>query len=145
MPGPVQHVPSAAFRPGSSSSWMIKFCHLLRTFWAKECCDVWQFGPWHTPWSGLGGQSKNSEFLQPQAVLAGLMGLQNSDMAFPEILIRDGQTRGKKIRNPFALVVGLNKVQLTFFLPPPSYFSLQCRLHSSRFQQDWGCRAAGGL
>lgn len=47
---------------------------LLRTFWAKECCDVWQFGPWHTPCSGLGevlgGQSINSEFLQPQAVLA---------------------------------------------------------------------------
>lgn len=50
------------------------FGHPLRTFWAKECCDVWQFGPWYTPWSGLGevlgGQSKNSEFLHAQAVLA---------------------------------------------------------------------------
>lgn len=67
-------------------------------------------------------RAKNSEFLQPQAVLAELVGLRNSDMAFPEILIRDGQTRGRKIRNPFALVVGLNKVQLTFFLSPPCYF-----------------------
>lgn len=82
-------------------------------------------------------RAKKSEFLQPQAVLAELVGLRNSDMAFPEILIRDGQTRGKKIRNPFALVVGLNKVQLTFFLSPHHViFPLQCRLCSSRFQQD---------
>lgn len=75
-----------------------------------------------------------------------LVGLHNSNMAFSEILIRDGQTRGKKIKNPFALVVGLNKVQLTFFLPP-CYFSLQCRLCSSRSQQDGmqGCLSAAGF
>lgn len=100
------------------------FSHLFRALWAKGCFDVWQFGPWHTPWSGLeevlGGRSTNYKFLQYQQSwlsLPILAGLRNTDMAFSEILIRDGQTRGKKIRNPFALFLGLKKVQLTFFLP----------------------------
>lgn len=83
-------------------------------------------------------RAKTLNFCNPRQSwpsLPALVGLHNSNMAFSEILIRDGQTRGKKIRNPFALIVGV-KQSSAFFLPP-CYFSLQCRLCSSRFQQDW--------
>lgn len=92
------------------------------------------------------GRTKTPNFCNPSQSwpsLPALMGLRNSDVNFSEILIRDGQTRGKKIRNPFALVVGLNKVQPTFLLPP-RYFPLQCRLCSSRFQQDWDAELLEG-
>lgn len=132
--------PSAGSRPGHSGSCSC----LFRILWTKQCFHVEQCSPWSTLWSGLGGALRGTiDFCNTKQSWLCERGCEIPTW-LSEILIRDGQTRGRKIRNPFALFLRLKKVQLTFCLPPVIFPGCAGSSHpgSSRVWL-WSCWSTG--
>lgn len=132
--------PSAGSWPGHCGSCSC----LFRISWTKECFHVEQCSPWSTLWSGLGGALRGTiDFCNTKQSWLCEKGCEISAW-LSEILIRDGQTRGRKIRNPFALFLRLKKVQLAFCLPPVIFPGCAGSSHpgSSRVWL-WSCWSTG--